>query len=455
MRSRSRPRRATPAGAAWLIGLVAFAFGPVADCQEPEQPKAPAAPLPNRANELLPPWLRVRGEFRERMEGFEGSGFVDNRDDLYWLSRLRLNATVAPSRDVAFHVQVQDARVAKKQVGATGAPFRGPFDLRSAFADVGGAASPVAVRVGRQELVFGEQRLVGHVGWLNTARTFDAARVTIRSKRFQVDAFGASVVRILDEEFDKSGSGNRFFGVYGSTGMLVPQSTIEPYLLWRGDRSLRTESGAHGNLEVTTVGVRCVGTLPARFEYGTEMAAQIGSLGSDSIRAWAGHWQLRVSTPTRIPVRFTSEYNYASGDANPADGRRGTFDQLYPTGHDKYGLADQVGWRNIHHLRWGGDVSPWRGWQFAGNHHSWWLAETADALYSAGSALVARVAGGAAVSHVGQEIDVQASRAIAPQIQVAAGYAYVFPGGFLKQATPGASYSHSFVMVTYVFLAEK
>src|SRR5918995_1303458 len=116
----SQPRRATRARAAWLIGLAAFVtFGLVAHGQEREEPKAPA-PLPNRANELLPSWLRVRGEFRERMEGFTGSGFVGDRDDLYWLSRLRLNATVAPGRHVAFHVQGQDARVAKKQIGATG-----------------------------------------------------------------------------------------------------------------------------------------------------------------------------------------------------------------------------------------------------------------------------------------------------------------------------------------------
>ena len=42
-----------------------------------------------------------------------------------------------------------------------------------------------------------------------------------------------------------------------------------------------------------------------------------------------------------------------------------------------------------------------------------------------------------------------------PQLQIAAGYAHIFPGEFLKQATPGASYSYPYVMVTYVFLADK
>ena len=55
----------------------------------------------------------------------------------------------------------------------------------------------------------------------------------------------------------------------------------------------------------------------------------------------------------------------------------------------------------------------------------------------------------------GQEVDVQVSRALMPQLQLAAGYAHIFTGAFLKQATPGASYSYPYVMATYVFLAER
>ena len=132
--------------------------------------------MPNRVNEVMPSWLRLRGEFRERMEGFDGLGFNETREDLYWLSRFRFNATVAPSKALSFQVQVQDARVAKKTVGPTGTPFRAPFDLRMAFADIGAATARVTLRVGRQELAFGDQRLVGHVSWLNAARTFDGVK---------------------------------------------------------------------------------------------------------------------------------------------------------------------------------------------------------------------------------------------------------------------------------------
>lgn len=416
---------------------------------------APRPPVPNRVNEALPSWLRVRGEFRERMEGFDGLGFDDTREDLYWLSRFRFNATVTPSKTLAFQVQVQDARVGDKTVGPTGSPFRAPFDLRMAFTDIGAATGPVTLRVGRQELAFGDQRLVGHVSWLNAARTFDGARITLRTKAMQVDAFGTSVVRILPDEFDKSGAGNRFAGAYVTAPKLMPSGSVEPYVFWRRDVNLRGETGLVADLTQTTMGVRFAGKMPARLDYNVEMALQRGSLGSDDVEAWAGHWQLRESLPAAMAPKLTAEYNFASGDASPTDGVRGTFDQLYPTPHDKYGLADQVGWKNIHHARAGFELTPLKGLPVTTNYHSWWLADTNDGLYSAGGATLARVAGGAANRHVGQEVDVQVSRSLFPQLTVAAGYAHVFTGAFLEEATPGASYSHPYVMVTYVFLAER
>jgi hypothetical protein len=324
-----------------------------------------------------------------------------------------------------------------------------------AFADIGSSYGPITLRVGRQELVYGEQRLVGHVSWLNAARTFDGAKVTVRGKAGHIEAFATSIVRILESEFDKSGNGNRFVGAYAISPALLPNGSVEPYVFWKRDVSLRTETATFGDLGLMTLGARVAGKLPRALDYGIEVALQRGSLGSDDVEAWAGHWQLRASPPVRGAVKVTGEYNYASGDKDPLDGVRQTFDQLYPTPHDKYGLADQIGWKNIHHARAGFEFSPIKALPIATNYHSWWLAEERDALYNAGSAVLARVIGGAADSHVGQELDIQVSRALTPQILVAGGFAHIFPGAFLKEATPGASYSHPYLMVTYVFLAEK
>ena len=57
----------------------------------------------------------------------------------------------------------------------------------------------------------------------------------------------------------------------------------------------------------------------------------------------------------------------------PADGRHGTFDVLYPTAHDKYGMADQVGWKNVNHV--GVILEASRGrLVLQAKGHDWWLA---------------------------------------------------------------------------------
>jgi hypothetical protein len=420
----------------------------------PVRPAPP--PFPNRFNELTPSWLTVRGEFRDRMEGGTNIAYTPGLDDLYWLNRFRFDVNVKPSPLFSILVQAQDARVLDKDVGPTTAPFRNPFDLRQAYVDVGDAQhGGLSVRAGRQEMFFGEQRLVGHLNWVNAARSFDGVRATYRADGLTMDAFATSVVRILDGQFDRSGAGNRFFGAYVSATSWIPKATVEPYLFWRRDVSQKGERGDIGTLSTATIGARWVGKLPASLDYGLEMAIQRGSVASDTVDAWAGHWILGNTLGGPWKVRVAEEYNFASGDAHPGDGRRGTFDQLYPTGHDKLGLADQIGWRNIRDLRTLVELTPHRGWPVSASFHAWWLADPHDALYNAAGAAVARVPTGAVSSRVGSEIDLQVTHPLTPQVQLASGIAHVFPAQFLDAVTPGADYTYPFVMVTYVFLASR
>ncbi len=413
-----------------------------------------SAPMPLGPGGRLNDWLTVRGEFRGRFEGVSGAAYKPDSSDGYMLDRFRLDALVTPTRRVRFAVQLQDARALGKVSGGSAVPFRDTVDLRLAYGEVGGDRT--VVRAGRQELAFGEQRLLGHLNWVNDARSFDGVRVTVARKPFKFDAFAASVVTIQADAFDRSGNGNRLYGFYGSSNAALRAATVEPYVLFRQSEGLALETGGVGDIHQVTIGTRVVGKLPHAFDYGVEMARQEGSVASDSISAWAGHWTAgRTFSASKIRVRPFVEYNYASGDRDPKDGSRGTFDQLYPTGHDKLGLADQVGWRNIAHVRSGVEIKPDPRWQLSSSYHNFWLASATDALYAASGAAVARMTSGAAGRHVGQEIDGQAVYTYSSQLQLAVGYAQLLPAAFLNATTPGESYRFTYVMATYVFLGDK
>jgi hypothetical protein len=406
------------------------------------------------ANIDLPTWMRMGVEYRGRLEGFTGGGFAQDREDLYWLNRFRVTARFAMKPWLSAAVQVQDARVEGRNAVTLGAPFRDQLDVRVAHVDAGNfEKSRFALRGGRQELVFGDQRLVGHANWLNTARSFDAVRGVFRHKKVRVDGFAASVVYIDMDDVNRSGQGNYFYGVDAPMAVLPNGGVLEPYEFVRTSNNLITETGTPGDLTSSTSGVRSAGKLSARTDYNVEAAIQRGSLGSDTVSAWAGHALIGRTIPAgSLTYRAFGEYNFASGDETPGDGVRGTFDQLYPTAHDKYGLADQVGWKNIHHVRTGLELRPHTKLALAGAYHSFWLASATDALYTAGGAIIARIPTGAPDRHVGQELDLQATYTASPRIQLHGGYSYIFPGAFLKAATPGKSYSAPYVMVTTMLL---
>jgi Alginate export len=400
----------------------------------------------------LPPWLQVGGQVRVRAEGYTGGGFKPDNSDTYLLTRLLLDARVQPTQKTSLFVEGMDARGLWKNEAPAGPPFRDNIDLRQLYLQVGADKDAASLRAGRLELGFGDGRLVGALPWANTARTFDGGRLSFLGNGYRIDAFAASVVRVVQDKFDRNVPGNNFYGLYSSFTKLVPRSTAEPFFFWRRQSGLAAESGARGTMNFGTLGFRGLGKLPANFDYDTQLAAQSGSLAGESIRASAAHAVLgyTLATVSHTP-RLFGEYNYASGDANPTDNKRGTFDQLYPTGHEKYGLTDLVGWQNMKHVRGGVDVPITKGWSATARYSNYWLADARDALYSGGGAPIARSATGVAGTYVGREADIITSAKLRDGLGFSAGLGHFMPGTFLKNTTPGKAYTYPYAMLTWDF----
>jgi long-subunit fatty acid transport protein len=145
------------------------------------------------------------------------------------------------------------------------------------------------------------------------------------------------------------------------------------------------------------------------------------------------------------------EYDYASGSQNTKDGVDSTFDPIYPSTHDKLGLADAFGWRNIQDLRFGQDYHISRKWAAATSFHDFWLANAHDALYPTRGSIIAQSATGVDGTHVAEELDAQIIYTPTRQTQIDAGYGHVIPAEFLKKATQGHSFSYPYMSCEYVF----
>jgi hypothetical protein len=404
-------------------------------------------------NGRLPGWLCIGGQYRNRFEGPAGIGYAGTRD-FYLLDRLRVWATIQPKEWLRFHAEVQDARIFFNHHIPNANPYEDSWTLWEGYAQVGSSTEGwVDVVAGRQVLAFGDERVIGPSDWLNVGRTFNVARVDFHHSADKVSVFASSVVPGDNNDLHNALPGDNLYGVYGDFKTVIPKATFEPYVLWRvapANPALQEEVG-RGHLNEVTIGLHMKGTLPADFDYNTEFDGQTGSLGASSIRAWAGYASVgKTFRKVAASPRVFIEGNYASGTKNPAGREWNTFDSLYPSNHDKYAFADQVGRRNLVQFRVGVEQDLGKKWKLKQAFEGFWLATANDNLYASNGAIAVPAHPGAS-RHIGNEIDLVAEYQWNPGLSFGFGYARLFAGQFLRTTSPGQDYSYPYAYFQYNF----
>jgi hypothetical protein len=406
-----------------------------------------------KLNRSLPGWFRIGGEYRSRIEGPTGIGFAGS-DDSYLLDRLRIKLDIRPREWLLFYGEAQDSRIFFNHHIASGNPYEDKWTLWQAYSQVGNSETGwLDALAGRQVLRFGDERVIGPSEWLNVGRTFNVARVDLHHPGYIVSVFASSVVPGENTDLHNALPGNNLYGVYGSFQNIVPKADFEPYVLWRvaPSSSDLSEKLNHGHLNEVTIGLHWKGDLPADFEYDTEVDGQTGSLGSSSIAAWAGYASVgKTFRKVAAAPHVFLEGNYASGTKNPNGHEWNTFDQIYPSNHDKLGFADLVGRRNLVHFRTGVEEMPTKNWKLKQQFESYWLATSKDNLYASSGAIAVAARSGAS-RHVGNEFDMVAEYEVNKGLNVGFGYARMFAGQFLNQTTPGHDYSYPYAYFQYNF----
>jgi hypothetical protein len=428
-----------------LAGVVACAITtPVAaqtalDAAASGQPVTAAAAAPPAS---LPAWLSLGAQYRGRVETSRGMP----QDDGYYLNRIRVDADVKVASWIRLFAQAQDAHVA--WANASPAPGTDAFDLRQSYVELAKAgARGVSLRVGRQELVYGDARLVGNGDWGNTAMSFDAVKVAAFRPGIRVEGFAGSVVRTEPGRFDRATPDTRFYGIVGSVDLPGAGRQVEPYVFAKSSRTELDESGRAGDGMVYTSGLRATGKLAARLDYNVEAAIQRGHRAGDVIAAWAGHYGFGwiVDEGARMKPRVTVQINHASGDRNARDGRFETFDVLYTGNHGYYDGTDQIGWRNMREAGVGFEFAPARRWMVWSNLHRLSLATTEDAMYDAGGAK-GLFTPAATSGDIGTAFDVHARYEWSKAFAIEAGTGALMAGDFLKQSGRAAAAWTPYVM---------
>jgi hypothetical protein len=405
-------------------------------------------------DEQLPSWLGFGLEERLRWEGMHSQSFKKGDDDYYLLNRWRLLMQIKPTSWLRIVGQLQDARAWWQQPPLQ-PPNTNRFDLKLAYAEFGDPEKQwVSVRVGRQ-LINYNNTIIANSEWRDQGRSYDAVVTNFHFERVRLGIFAASAVVPLDEGISHHQEGNNIYGVYGAIdNLLAPTSTLEPFVLWRVDPSVPvvTASGktTTGPESEQAYGVRWKGLAFSNFDYSIEGIREAGTDGIDPIHAWGTTDGIAYRfAPLPWKPRLFTQYDYASGEKRPNEEIHSTFDTMYPTAHDRFGISDQFGWQNIKAIRGGITVEPHNRWTVTAQWLDFWLASSSDALYNTSGGVIVRNALGTAGNHIGNEADAYTWYEINRHVNVGFGFAHIFPGEFLEKMEKGPNFSYPYFALNF------
>lgn len=398
---------------------------------------------------------RVRGEMRNNLYDFDSSRSAVT-DDTWLLHRIRIGLEWQPVEWLRFTLQGQDVRESFSKradiPNQNGAEGDDAFDLRLASIEVGNPKH-LSLKLGRQVLSYGDERLVGPLEWLNFSRTFDAVKLHYQAPTWWVDAFTSSVVRIHESRFnlsdwaDNNDVRNQFFsGLYFSSQVLPFQAT-DVYVFQLHEESIALAGGT----DFVTYGTRMKGD-PAKlrgWDYTLEFVGQAGNVGGRALRAYAHHIEggynwLKASWKPRLAL----EYSYGSGDSDPNDGQVNTFQNLFPTNHPPYGFMDTFSWQNMHNMVLRLAAQPHPKVKTTLDFHSFWLATTGDAWYRANGTTRVRGINPNADSHAGCEVDFTVNAKLSQHLDMLVGYSHFFAGAYLADTGASDDADFAYLMLT-------
>jgi hypothetical protein len=446
-----------------VLVLSAQVAGAVAEeTKEGAAPTVAASPLPAPAvvpasppAALAPPvdatprikvggQIRLRSEYRNLLKPDSVGATADSLVG----QRARANVAVGTAR-VNGYVEVQDAR--NWGMEASTISNERNADLHQAYLSLPEVGHKgVSLTLGRQELVYGDERLLGALDWSTVGRSFDGGVVRYAWKGGMVDGIGALV---NDRRTSARGAGDMILsGTYGRFLRGKPGRELDLYVLNLVDNAQVTgESPGKDSARITTLGARVKKGGAKGLSASAEGSYQVGHRGPDDHTAYA--WALVggyvFGSRFRPSVRF--EWDGATGDGDAKDGESKEFNNLYHTNHGHYGYIDILGWRNMDVVRGTVGFVPREGHAVSLDVLNLRLREARGLWKDDAGEVLGQDATGRSGRDVGQELDLLYRFPLKKDLTCLLGYSAFLPGGFAEAVRGKGTQSFGYAQVLFKF----
>ena len=378
-------------------------------------------------------YLTLGADVRFKYEHFFNKDF-DRSNSGYLLERELLDADVHEDRLRAF-VQLEHA-TATDEHAPVDATWRDDFATTSAYFEYGiggttGAATPpVAVRIGRQLLAYGSERMIDDRSGLNTEMPFDGVRARLESGSWRTDLFAARPVNTGSFGFDDLRDRTKtLVGIYATDR--IGSQTVDLYTFEDQRRSQFYYRGV-GPERRFTIGARYA-TSSAAFDSDTELDEQIGSFGRATIDAYAIETNLGYDCGrNRNRFRLGVGGGIASGDHDPKSSHFTLFRAPYPTGLT-FGIIEANGNENTSGFTPNVSYTYAKKVTLAVKDYFFYRQSAADGVYSA-PGYPLRAPEGATAAPLGNLGYVSIVDALDRHVSVYGAYARYLIGSFFDEA---------------------
>jgi len=396
-------------------------------------------------------FLTLGGEVRERYEYFRNASWDRaNGTDGFLLQRYMLFADLHLGPRFRLFTNVEGVLEEGREAGPRPTD-EDRLDLHEAFIDwsLRSGKGP-ALRVGRQELSFGTQRLVSIRKGPNAPRSFDGVDLIARPAAWRVDAFVSRAVETNPGTFDDGPDRSRkFWGVYG-VGPLpaFKDATIDLYYLGLDREIARFDQGTATELRETG-GVR-IWRRVAPWDYNFELVYQWGRFGSAPISAWtvasdSGLTLRNVSWRPRLGLKA----DVTSGDRDPDDPALQSFNPLFPRG-SYFGENQLLGPINHMDLHPSIDLHPVTSLTVSAAWLFFWRENLHDGLYDVPGNLI-RSGVGTSARYVGSQPSLTVSWDVTRHLSIVADYEHFIAGPFLRESGSGDDLTFAASWLTLTF----
>jgi len=295
------------------------------------------------------------------------------------------------------------------------------------------------LQFGRFEMSYGDELLIGPVGWSNVGRSFEGMRVSMSHSMGWADVFATTLTENSPFSTPATSFDKALYGIYTGWKLSEEVKALEVYFLMQKDPAgLTAGAGGTDISSMSAYGARlkaAMSGLDLRFEYTGEKNPQQTSSTADTSGTQMDA-EVGYSMESPWKWRIAGEYADASKDYN----------QMYPTGHKWLGYADLLGRRNVTSIVGHLTMSPNADWNFGLDYHMFSRKDTATGIYGTGGAAVSGVSGTAnAEKGIGSEIDLTIKYNASKNVSFTGGYSMLTYGDFIKnQGSFGGATKGSF-----------